>query len=98
MTENKNAEQQDKNSRYVETLSRLLDIARNQGKNEYVDALGAAIEALKQGDSRESDDLKMSGTPAEQLLKLAQDVKANRTSPAQRMAAAAHLARLAGKR
>ncbi len=91
-----------KNQRHVEALSRLLDTARDKGKTEYVDALTAAIDSLKgadQGDSRESDDLQMSGyTAADQLLKLAQDVKANRTSPAQRMAAAAHLARLAGKR
>ncbi len=98
MTEKKNVDQS-KNERYVEVLSRLLDTARDQGKNEYVDALTAAIDSLKGADkdSSESDDLQMS-TPAEQLLKLAQDVKANRTSPAQRMAASKHLAFLAGHR
>ncbi len=99
MTENRQ-QQQSKNAEYVEALNRLLDTARNQGKNEYVDALTAAIDSLKGADkdSRESDDLQMSGTPAEQLLKLAADVKANKTSPQQRMAAAAHLAFLAGHR
>lgn len=87
-------------SKHVEALSRLLDTARDQGKTEYVDALEAAIYSLKGADkdSRESPDLQMSGTPAEQLLKLAQDVKANQTTPAQRSAAAAHLAFLAGRR
>ncbi len=101
MSENRNAgSEQNQDERYVRTLQKLQDAAQKQNKTEYVEALDAAIKALKdsleKGDEQ-GDDMRLS-TPSEHLLKLAADVKANGTSPQQRSNAAAHLARLAGKR
>lgn len=97
-------EERNRNDQYIKVLQRLLSIVDEQNKTEYSEALRAAIKALQdQEDSPDrnkdtGDDVRLSGTPAEQLLQLAAQVRSTTLSPTARTQAAHKLARMSGGR
>lgn len=85
----------------LELLTQLQEKAVAQGRKEFIDALDTAIASLKKdleaGETKKDSDFDLSSNPADQLVKLANQVRAD-SSPlgdSRRRGAAIYLARLA---
>lgn len=91
---------QSNNEQTISDLKELRSIASEQNKSQFVRAIDVALKAL--GDDQEQEDkqdgLKLSGSPADQLIQLSQQVRNTTLTPSQRTAAAHRLVRLSGGR
>ena len=95
----------EKLEQYIATLQKLSQSAKTQNNQEAQDALDYAVKLMQdkreRGDSpkKAGDELPLSSLSAsDQLLRMAQNVRENTTTPADKTRAAAHLAHLAGHR
>lgn len=99
MTEQRTNDQ-NSNQEAITNLKRLREIAADQQKDSFVQAIDAALKALGDDDQGENKDdgLRLSGSASNQLIQLAQQVRDTTLTPTQRTAAASRLVRMGGGR